>query len=183
MVTASNSPFDTCRANAAAALTMLTQGQQWREQLLKLQQRRLDCERAALEGTLDTLRHAQDWTDLATQSQAVLRDYLSTSTAIWQESVTVAMQDAGAWAETARGLARNWQESLARMQASSPATSAMPMRDWMTAFERAVGAAVADSAAAEANAAGVAASEAAATDAAAQRARKAAAQVQGERHG
>lgn len=150
MVTASQSPFDACRVSGCAALQMMTQGQQWREQLLKLEQRRLERDRAALEGTLQTLREAKDWTDFATASQSLLRDYLSATAAIWQEGVAASMQGAGAWTDTARDFAQNWQDSLSGMQASWQASlqsglqpgaataSAMPMREWMAAFERVV---------------------------------------------
>lgn len=141
MVTVSNPSFDAYRGNASVALQMLTHGQQWREQVLKLQQRRLERDRAALEGTLESLRAAHDWSDFAAAGQSVLRDYLSASAALWQEGVAAAMQGAGAWTDTARDIAQNWQDSCAGLQPGSAGTSALPMRDWMAAFERTVGAA------------------------------------------
>lgn len=144
MVTASNPSFDAWRVNATAVLQMLSQGEQWREQLLSLQQRRYERDRAALEGVMETLRAAQDWSDFATASQSVLRDYLGASAAIWQESVAAAMQGAGAWTDTARGIAQSWQDSLGGLEPGAATASAMPMREWMAAFERAVGAAVAN---------------------------------------
>jgi hypothetical protein len=142
MVTASNPSFDACRVNARAALQMMTHGQQWREQILKLEQHRIERDRAALEGTLETLGHAQDWSDLAVASQSVLRDYLSASAAIWQEGVAAAMQGAGAWTDTARDIAQDWQDALAGLQPGAATATALPMREWMAAFERAVSAAV-----------------------------------------
>lgn len=141
MVTVSNPSFEAYRSNASVALQLLTHGQQWHEQILKLQQRRLERDRAALEGTLESLRSAHDWSDFATAGQSVLRDYLSASAALWQEGVAAAMQGAGAWTDTARDLTQNWQDSLAGFQPGANGTSALPMRDWMAAFERAVGAA------------------------------------------
>lgn len=138
MATAFNPSFDACRVNASAALQMMTHGQQWREQILKLEQHRIERDRAALEGALETLGHAQDWSDLAVASQSVLRDYLSASAAIWQEGVAAAMQGAGAWTDTARDIAQNWQDSLAGLQPGGGTVSALPMREWMAAFERAV---------------------------------------------
>jgi hypothetical protein len=150
MVTASQLPFDAYRVNGCAALQMMTQGQQWREQLLKLEERRLERDRAALEGALQTLREAKDWTDFVTASQTVLRDYLSATAAMWQESVGASMQSAGAWSDSARDFVQNCQDSLSGLQAGWQASfqpgaataSALPMRDWMVAFERAVSGAV-----------------------------------------
>jgi len=169
MATVSNPTFAAYRVNASAALHWLAQGQQWREQMLKLQQRRLARDRAALESTLETLREAHDWSDFTTASQSVLRDYLKESAALWQEGVTAAMQGAGAWTDTARDLAQDWQESLAGLTPGTDTPSALPMREWMAAFERAVGGAFAASGAA----ASVAASDG----------KTASAHAHGEQHG
>ncbi|WP_233869521.1 hypothetical protein [Paraburkholderia adhaesiva] len=154
MVTASNPSFDACRVNANNALQMMKHSQQWREQLLKLEQHRLERDRAALEGALETLSHAQDWSDLAAASQSVLRDYLSESAAIWQEGVAAAMQGAGAWTDTARDIAQNWQDSLPGLQPGAATASALPMREWMAAFERAVSGATPNGTAGARNGAG-----------------------------
>jgi hypothetical protein len=143
MATASFSSFDAYRINASAALQLLAHGQQWREQLLKLQQRRLARDMAVLEETLESLRDAHDWNDFATAGQTVLRDYTSASTALWQEGVAAALQGAGTWSDLARDLAQNWHDSLEAFQPDASTTTALPMRDWMAAFERAVGSAYA----------------------------------------
>jgi hypothetical protein len=143
MATASFSSFDAYRVNASAALQLLAHGQQWREQLLKLQQRRLARDMAVLEDTLESLRDAHDWNDFATAGQTVLRDYASASTALWQEGVAAALQGAGTWSDLARDLAQNWHDSLEAFQPDAGTTTALPMRDWMAAFERAVGSAYA----------------------------------------
>jgi hypothetical protein len=148
MATVSHPSFDAYRVNASAALQRLAQGQQWREQLLKLQQHRLARDRAALEGTLETLREAHDWSDFATASQSVLRDYLSESAALWNEGVAAALQGTGAWTDAARDLAQDWQDALAALNPGADTPSALPMREWMAAFERAVGSAYAASGAA-----------------------------------
>ncbi|HTR07087.1 MAG TPA: hypothetical protein VMJ11_10615 [Paraburkholderia sp.] len=139
MVTASHPSFDTYRANTTAALRLLVGQQHWREQMLKLEQRRLERDREALEGMLESLRTARDWTDFAIATQSVWRDYFGTSTALWQEGFAAAMQDASTWSETARELAQQWQDACggARPGASN-APGALPMREWMNAFERAV---------------------------------------------
>lgn len=139
MVTASNPSFDACRPHARTALQMLAQGQQWREQIQKLQQRRLERDRAALEGTLETLRDAHDWSDFAAGSQTILRDYLSASAALWQESVAAAMQGAGAWTDATRDAVQGWQDAFTAWQPGQAAGAALPMREWMAAFERSVG--------------------------------------------
>ncbi|MFP6560227.1 hypothetical protein WJ542_18265 [Paraburkholderia sp. B3] len=143
MATVSFSAFDAYRVNASAALQLLEHGQQWREQLLKLQQRRLARDRAALESTLESLREAHDWSDFATAGQSVLHDYVGASTALWQEGVAATLQGAGAWSDLARDLAQNWHDSLGTFQPGAGTASALPMRDWMAMFERAVGSAYA----------------------------------------
>ncbi|WP_322012086.1 hypothetical protein [Paraburkholderia sp. J12] len=139
MATVSNPSFDAYRFNASAAIKLFAQGEQWREQVLELQQRRLARDRAALEGTLETLRDARDWSDFSTASQSVLRDYVNASAAIWQEGVAAAMHGAGALADTARDLTQEWHDSLSGLQPGTNTPSALPMREWMAAFERAVG--------------------------------------------
>lgn len=138
MVTSSNPPFEACRAGTCAALQMLSASEQWREQWLALQQRRLARDHAALHGTLTAMRDANDWNDFASGSQAVLRDYLSASAAIWQDSVAAAMQGAGAWSDTAREAMQQWQQSMNGWQPGPAVGGALPMREWMAAFERAV---------------------------------------------
>lgn len=138
MATVSNPSYEACRVNACAALQIMTHAQRWREEVLKLEQRRLERDRTALEGALRTLRDAHDWGDFAAASQSVLRDYLGASAAIWQEGVAAAMQGAGAWTDTARDIAQDWQDSMTGLQSGTAAVSALPMREWMAAFEQTV---------------------------------------------
>jgi hypothetical protein len=180
MATASFSSFDAYRINASAALQLLAHGQQWREQLLKLQQRRLARDMAVLEDTLESLRDAHDWNDFATAGQTVLRDYTSASTALWQEGVAAALQGAGTWSDLARDLAQNWHDSLEAFQPDASTTTALPMRDWMAAFERAVGSAYAVKSGE--NSGGSSADNEAAGDASAH-AGQPAAHAHGEQHG
>ncbi|WP_027794635.1 hypothetical protein [Paraburkholderia acidipaludis] len=141
MATIPFSTFDAYRVNASTALQLFAHGQQWREQLLKLQQRRLARDRAALEDTLESLREAHDWSEFAAAGQTVLRDYVGASTALWQEGVAATLQSAGAWSDLARDLAQNWHDSLDVFQPGGGTASALPMRDWMAMFERAAGSA------------------------------------------
>ena len=131
--------FDTYRTNTSAALRLLVGQQQWREQLLKLEQRRIERDREAVEGLLESLRTARDWTDFAVATQSVWRDYLGASTTLWQESFATAMQGASTWSDSARDFTQQWQEACAGAQASaSKVPGALPMREWMNAFERAM---------------------------------------------
>jgi hypothetical protein len=139
MVTASHPSFDTWRANTTAALRLLAGQHQWRERLLGLEQRRLERDREAIEGWLESLRTAHDWSDFAVATQSIWRDYLSASTSLWQEGCAVAMQGASAWSETARDVAQQWQDACAGAQrGAAGAPGALPMREWMNAFERAM---------------------------------------------
>ena len=141
MVTLSNPSFDACRTQACAALQMLSASQQWREQWFVLQQHRIARDSAALRGALEAMRDAKDLNDFAAGSQTVLRDYLSASAAIWQEGVAAAMQGAGVWSDTARETMQQWQQSMSGLHQGSVGGAALPMREWMAAFERAVSAA------------------------------------------
>lgn len=137
MVTLSNPSFDACRTQACAALQMLSASQQWREQWFVLQQHRIARDSAALRGALEAMRDAKDLNDFAAGSQTVLRDYLSASAAIWQEGVAAAMQGAGVWSDTARETMQQWQQSMSGLHQGSVGGAALPMREWMAAFERA----------------------------------------------
>ncbi|WP_321962000.1 hypothetical protein [Paraburkholderia sp. J7] len=151
MATASHPPFDaslgnalgasfeTYRTNTSAALRLLLGQQQWREQLVKLEQRRIARDREAVEGLLESLRTARDWTDFAVATQSVWRDYLGASTTLWQEGMAAAMQSTSTWSESAREFTQQWQEACAGAQAgASKVPGALPMREWMNAFERAM---------------------------------------------
>jgi hypothetical protein len=179
--------FDAYRTGAAAALQLLVQQQQWREHALKLLQRRTERDRAALEGTLESLRHAQDWSDFAAASQSVWREYLGASAALWQEGAAAALQGTGAWTDFARDMTQQWQDSLGSLQsgaAGAKSGAAMPMREWMAAFERAVGVAAqgAAQAAQAAQAAAAAAASGAVPGAGGARTGRAQAQASGGQH-
>jgi hypothetical protein len=139
MATASHPSFDSYRTSTTASLRLLVGQQQWRERLLKLEQRRLERDREALEGVLESLRTAHDWSDFAVATQSVWRDYLGASAALWQESVAAAMQDASTWSDTARDFAQQWQDACTGVKSGAAnAPGALPMREWMNAFERAM---------------------------------------------
>lgn len=140
MASPSEPPFDAYRANACATLQLLCAGEQWREQWLALAQRRFARDRAALHGTLDAIREAQDWRDFAAGSEAVWRDYLSASAALWQDGVAAALHATLAWNDSAREALQQWQQSIGRLQSGPAAGAALPMREWMAAFERAASA-------------------------------------------
>jgi hypothetical protein len=133
-----NALLETCRANATIALRLLALGQQWRQQALAWQQRRIERDSSAVQQALGALAHAQDWNEMVAGYHTVVRDYLSASTALWQDGVQIATQaprEAGAGMQEAL---RQWQGACAgewhKLTAANGA--AVPMRDWMAAFER-----------------------------------------------
>lgn len=144
MSNVSSPSFDAYRSGTSAALQWLVHQQQWREQAANLLQRRIERDRAALESTLASLRGAQNWSDFGAASQAVWRDYLMASAALWQESAAASVQATGVWANAARDVMQQWQDSLANLQpgaAAGAVGAAQPMREWTAAFERAMSAA------------------------------------------
>lgn len=146
MPNASHPSFNAYRDGTSAALQWFVHQQQWREQAVNLLQRRMARDRAALEATLVSLRNAQSWSDFGAASQAVWRDYLVASAALWQENTAATVQATGVWANAARDVMQQWQDTLASLQRGAPAVAgqgdaAQPMREWMAAFERAMSAA------------------------------------------
>ncbi|MDR3098419.1 MAG: hypothetical protein LBV73_15275 [Paraburkholderia sp.] len=142
MANTAHPSFNACRTGATVTLQWFVHQQQWREHALTLMYRRMERDRAALEGTLETLRDAHDWNDFAAASQSVWRDYLSASAALWQEGAAAGLQSVGAWSGLARNMAQQWQDVLAWPQQGAQGAksgAAMPMREWMAAFERAMG--------------------------------------------
>lgn len=131
MANVSHPSFNAYRTGATAALQWLAYQQQWREHALKLLYRRMERDRAALEGTLETLRDARDWNEFAIASQSVWRNYLGASAALWQEAAVAALQGAGAWAGLMRDMAQQWQDASAGLLQGVPGTqsdAAMPVR-------------------------------------------------------
>lgn len=133
-----NALLETCRANATIALRMLALGQQWRQQALAWQQRRVERDRNAVQQALGALAHAQDWNEMVAGYHTVVRDYLSVSTSLWQDGIQIATQ---APREAGNGV----QEALRQRQGACTGEwhkltaangAALPMRDWMAAFER-----------------------------------------------
>lgn len=104
MSNASQPSFDAYRTGATAALQWLGHPQRWREHALKLMYRRMERDRAALEGTLETLRCAHDWNEFAVANASVWRDYLHASAALWQEGAAAALKGASAWTGMARDM-------------------------------------------------------------------------------
>ncbi|MBN3853773.1 hypothetical protein G3N59_10315 [Paraburkholderia sp. Ac-20340] len=146
MPNASHPSFNAYKSRTSAALQWLVQQQQWREQAANLLQRRIERDRAALEGTLESLRGAQDWSDFGAATQTVWRDYLLASAALWQENVAATVQGTGVWANAVRDMSQQWQDTLEKLKPGAVAQpgrsgAALPMREWMAAFERAMSAA------------------------------------------
>jgi hypothetical protein len=141
--------FDAWRSSTSAALQWLVHQQQWREQAANLLQRRIARDRAALEATLASLRGARSWSEFQAANQAAWREYWVASAALWQESAAANVQATGVWANAARDVMKQWQETLATLQPGAAAAAApaaavsatQPMREWMAAFERAMSAA------------------------------------------
>jgi hypothetical protein len=143
MPDASHPSFNSYRTGTSAALQWLVHQQQWREQAANLLQRRIERDRAALEGTLESLRSAQDWSDFGAATQTVWRDYLLASAALWQENAAATVQGTGVWANAVRDMTQQWQETLEKLKPGATALAsqsgaALPMREWMAAFEKAM---------------------------------------------
>lgn len=123
MPNASHPSFNAYRDGTSAALQWFVHQQQWREQAVNLLQRRMARDRAALEATLVSLRNAQSWSDFGAASQAVWRDYLVASAALWQENTAATVQATGVWANAARDVMQQWQDTLTSLQRSAPAVA------------------------------------------------------------
>ncbi|QGZ63262.1 hypothetical protein [Paraburkholderia acidisoli] len=137
MVTASQPAFDAWRAGSIAALRLYQGRQQGREQWLQFMQRRVERDRAALEGAMDALREARDWSEYAIASQTVSRDWFNASAALWQETAANAVQGPLLWSEVARDFAQQWTDVCAGFGAVTMSMrAARPVRAWMNAFER-----------------------------------------------
>lgn len=133
-----NALLETCRANATIALRMLALGQQWRQQALAWQQRRVERDRNAVQQALGALAHAQDWNEMVAGYHTVVRDYLSVSTSLWQDGIQIATQAPREAGNGVQEALRQWQGACTgewhKLTAANGA--ALPMRDWMAAFER-----------------------------------------------
>ncbi|WP_114810593.1 hypothetical protein [Paraburkholderia kururiensis] len=133
-----NALLETCRANATIALRMLALGQQWRQQALTWQQRRMERDRNAVQQALGALAHAQDWNEMVAGYHTVVRDYLSASTSLWQDGIQLATQAPREAGNGVQDALRQWQGACAGEWQKLTTThgAALPMRDWMAAFER-----------------------------------------------
>lgn len=131
-------PFNGYRTGFTAALNLFAPGLEWRQQWLDLQSSHLARDEALLAGALEAAGSANDWSDWMLANQSVLRDYVSASTALWQQTATAAIHGAGAWSDSARDVLQQWQDVWTNAQPGANSGAALPMRAWMAAFEHRV---------------------------------------------
>ncbi|SDH31846.1 hypothetical protein [Paraburkholderia phenazinium] len=133
-------PFEMYLANLDIALRMLTSAQEWRQHACALEKLRIERYGDALRRTRESAAIAKDWNECQASFQAVLSDYLATTSNIWQQSVGLAVRNRGAFGEAVRDALNNWQSAWADQwkKAADVSGSGAPLREWLQHLEQMV---------------------------------------------
>jgi hypothetical protein len=80
-----NTPFDMYRTNLDIALRMLASAQGWRQHASMVEKLRIERDADVMRRMRGSAATATDWSEFLGSFQAVLRDYLATTSNIWQQ--------------------------------------------------------------------------------------------------
>ncbi|MFL9893217.1 hypothetical protein P0D71_28955 [Paraburkholderia sp. RL17-383-BIF-A] len=134
-------PFELFRANLSFALQALSFGHQARQQACEFEMQRIRRDLEAARAIGNAASAAKDWSALAVSWQTVLRDYMATTTNLWQQGL-------GAAVRLQTGSFEGMREAFATWQAVStdqwPTQAAMnpvmqPWQEWLQRVESAAG--------------------------------------------
>jgi hypothetical protein len=104
-------PFDLYRANLAFALQLLSFGQEARQQTCEFEMRRIRRDLATAQAIRKVASTAHDWSELAVSCQTVARDYLASTTNLWQQGLGTAVRLQSGCTEGLREGLANWHSA------------------------------------------------------------------------
>lgn len=133
-----NTSFGMYRANLDIALRMLASRQEWRQHACAFEKQRIDRDVDTLRRMRESTAAAKDWNEYLASFQTVLRDYLATTSNIWQQSMGLAARNCDAFGEAVRDALNNWQAAWAEQwkKAADVTGSGAPVREWLRQLEQ-----------------------------------------------
>lgn len=104
-------PFNLYRANLTFALQMLGFSLEGRQQACELEMQRIRRDVAAVHGLRNAASAAHDLNKLTASCSTVARDYMATTTNLWQQGVSSAMRLQSGYGEGLREAFATWQSA------------------------------------------------------------------------
>lgn len=135
-----DTPLDLYRANVGLALRMIGLGHDVRQQACDLEVQRIKRDLAALNATREATIRARDWSELASSYQAALRDYMATTTNVWQQALVSAARQQSAYGDGMRDALAQWQSAWTNNWRKGTGFDPVctPLKDWFQRFEQLV---------------------------------------------
>lgn len=133
MTGTSVTPLDLYRATLSFALRLLSFSHQARQQACEFEMQRIRRDLAAARAIGNAASAARDWSALAVSLQTVLRDYMATTTNLWQQGLGSAVQLQTGSFEGLRDAFATWQAaSTDPWPAYAPMNPVMlPWQEWL----------------------------------------------------
>ena len=140
MATESIAPLDPYRANLGLALRMLSFGHEARRQACEFEMQRIKRDLAALNAAREATTGARDWSELASSYQTTLRDYLATTTNLWQQGLASAARQQSACSDGMHDALVRWQSAWTDEWQKSTGINPLspPLQEWLTRFEQTI---------------------------------------------
>ena len=137
-----NTPFDMYRANLDIAFRMLASAQEWRQHAYAVEKLRIERDADTLRRMRESAATAKGWNEYQASFQAVLRDYLATTSNIWQQSMGLAVRNRDTWGEGVRDALNSWQSAWADQwkKVADLSGSGAPVHEWLRHVEQMVAA-------------------------------------------
>jgi hypothetical protein len=104
-------PFDVYRANLTFALQMLGFSLEARQQACEFEMQRIRRDVAAVHGVRSAASAAHDLSKLTASCNTVARDYMATTTNLWQQGVSSAVRLQSAYSEGLHEALATWQSA------------------------------------------------------------------------
>jgi hypothetical protein len=137
MTSGSKTWFSGYRTDLATMFELAALEQSWRKDLHELEGKRIARDVATVRRMQEATR-AADWQGFCADAQSALRDYLSATAQIWQDSIQIANGNQGALVSALERASGNafaaWREFCRDMPGFDAADQ--PAREWMSIFER-----------------------------------------------
>lgn len=126
-------PFDLYRANLAFALQVLSFSHGARQQACEFEMQRIRRDLAAVHALRSAASAAHDWSELAVSWQTMVRDYVASTTNLWQQGLGSAVRLQSGFSEGLREALATWQSAWSEPWPThapmNPAT--LPWQEWL----------------------------------------------------
>ncbi|CAD6556923.1 hypothetical protein LMG28727_06239 [Paraburkholderia kirstenboschensis] len=130
-------PFDLYRANLSLALQVGSFSHEARQQVSELEMQRIRRDLAAAHAIRNAVSTAHDWSEFSASYQSTVRDYMTTTTNLWQQGLDSAVRLQSRFSEGLREALANWQTAWSEQWPThAPMNPVMlPWQEWLRRME------------------------------------------------